>query len=114
MSDGDVYLYGTGDHCVKYIECCSCRLTPEDDWWGCVRFTRYSDVHRHLLAHRSAGHIVPQYAFDRIREERRKVGNDVQHGDKSFRVRHAFYNRKLGPEGHRDFRRWLKEWKLQK
>lgn len=90
FSSGDVYLYAHihGGWC-----CCCCHLEPEIEFttlgelveggidvqtWPDVHFEWASEVLAHLQAHRDAGHIVPQYAFDRIQKEIEEHGGDFQ------------------------------------
>lgn len=60
FSEGDVYMYPSEEG----IECCLCLLAPP---WLTLQTER--DALAHLLAHRAAGHTVPQHAIDRLQEE---------------------------------------------
>ena len=80
--DSDVYLY---DSFNGNIVCCVCRLTPLErgeftsldgttNTVYCREDTYLSSptkAIRHLRKHRRAGHMVPRYAFRRLRRERR-------------------------------------------
>lgn len=79
--DSDVYLYPG----ALSIVCCGCRINSRPDWY--VRDSVdgwYPDWHLfarseaivHLNKHRSAGHMVPQYAIDRLLEEIKDVGDE--------------------------------------
>lgn len=71
FSDGDVYLFPTGDG----IECCACSLvdgpltrwisvSEHDDWREHVL-----DTLNHLARHELAGDIVPRVAIERLELE---------------------------------------------
>jgi len=68
-AQSDVYMY---EHIDDFTECCGCLLSslPNRDQ-GCVsvQFMSKRGALAHLWQHRLAGHIVPQYAFDRLEEE---------------------------------------------
>jgi len=53
--------------------CCSCRLNPElIDGIGfhhSSAFWSLEETKAHLEAHQEAGHLVPNYAFERIERE---------------------------------------------
>lgn len=92
--DSDVYVYGTRMGNKDVFECCACWLNPsppvenegieppEDlspleklNWNGPLfSESTYVDTEQqmidHLLAHRAAGHTVPQKAIDRLTAER--------------------------------------------
>ena len=95
--DSEVYLIGTFyDDKVHVIECCGCRFTPMTteeppdivasgpDWargleWYAEpfpAFTAIPDALAHLDKHRSAGHRVPDRAYDRIRSDDWLVSTD--------------------------------------
>jgi len=56
--DSDVYVYATFE---DTYECCACRLSIN---WG---HKTAADMIAHLEKHRATGHLVPQYAIDRLR-----------------------------------------------
>jgi len=63
-SESDVYMY---EHVDDFIACQECKLGGSVEHPGtmdCVKLKDYSDAHKHLLAHRAAGHRVPQFAID--------------------------------------------------
>ena len=57
----EVYVYSGADGIV----CCGCRLDPIEQ----TTFELHSEMIAHLLEHRKAGHVVPQYAIDTLLEE---------------------------------------------
>jgi hypothetical protein len=63
-----VFAYGGPDVPETYWTCLHCRLTP-----GPVIVSHTTDTARemfnHLVAHRLAGHVVPQRAFDCLAKE---------------------------------------------
>lgn len=59
--DSDVYVYDTGDN----LECCGCMLSATRDTFNGT----FLEMKEHLLAHREAGHKVPDYALSRIEFE---------------------------------------------
>jgi hypothetical protein len=65
--ESDVYIY---HHYQGFIECCGCSLTPAEDgkWVGYARLQTARRALRHLDAHISAGHKVPDRAYDKIYE----------------------------------------------
>lgn len=62
----------------EVIQCYCCQLTPEVDGWnGDSNFKTHAEAAAHLLEHRGAGHVVPDYAFaalGRRVDERRVLG----------------------------------------
>lgn len=62
FSNGDVYVYSTGDDWV----CCSCKLSPSRET---VVFDSRLDLLKHLVQHVETGHRVPSYALDRLQSE---------------------------------------------
>jgi hypothetical protein len=68
FSDGDVYMYPTN----RGIECCACRLTHKNANYGLYEnklFDTGEEALAHLKEHINAGHKVPKYATDRLKEE---------------------------------------------
>ena len=68
-SQSDVYMY---EHVDDFIECCGCILSPlpnSDEGNVSIQFVSKRAALAHLWQHRLAGHIVPQYAFDRLEDE---------------------------------------------
>lgn len=67
-AESDIYLY---EHCAGYIECCGCRLTaPEEhEDFGFARLSTAREALEHIEWHVREGDKVPQFTFDRIREE---------------------------------------------
>ena len=62
--DSDVYMYYSDGG----IDCCGCLLHPkpaDPEFWY---FKTAREAADHLLAHREAGHLVPQYAIDELIE----------------------------------------------
>lgn len=66
--DSDVYIF---EHAGGYIQCCGCILTkPEEyEWVGFANLATAREALTHLDLHVAHGDLVPQRAFDRIREE---------------------------------------------
>lgn len=64
----DVYVFHSAG---GWLECCGCSLTePEGDAiFGFARIDTPRRMLRHLDEHVSHGHLVPDFAYDRIREE---------------------------------------------
>lgn len=80
-ADSDVYVFTTR----KDIECCGCILQerewveePDNKWFGGyfkavgeiiqTTFTSNAGMIEHLEKHVAAGHQVPDYAFERLRD----------------------------------------------
>ena len=65
----DVYVFDGG-----LLTCCRCELRESGD-----NFT--TDSHRMMLAHlgehRTAGHVVPAAAFERLEQELSQLGDDL-------------------------------------
>ncbi|MBW3571377.1 MAG: hypothetical protein KY467_09740 [Gemmatimonadetes bacterium] len=59
--DSDVYVYAIEGG----VECCRCRLL--DGRW--FKAPDAAQMMEHLLAHRAAGHRVPESALDELRQE---------------------------------------------
>lgn len=99
FGSGDVYMY---EHVGGFIECCTCSLAPleKQNMSGLAEFLGLSrDLHpemfedfdshaslefnsrtsalEHLQSHRDAGHVVPEYAFERLRQELKDVGDEI-------------------------------------
>jgi hypothetical protein len=66
--DSDVYIY---EHVSGFIECCGCRLTNPDEGedFGFARLSTAREALAHLEWHVREGDMVPERAFDRIKEE---------------------------------------------
>jgi hypothetical protein len=62
----DVYVFATGD----YFVCCDCRLRDETD----ATCKDEAAMIEHLLAHRRAGHTVPESAIERLKQEQKEQG----------------------------------------
>ena len=72
FSDGDVFMYPSLK--TGKIVCCACRLNRKDNW-GQHPDTVLSgkkEAIAHLKEHIYAGHKVPKYATDRLKEEMRE------------------------------------------
>ena len=69
--DSDVYMFETG---VAEIECCGCRFSPSRS----PSFRTRSEAIAHLRNHRSAGHKVPDWAFEDLAEEVGRLGDLVR------------------------------------
>lgn len=67
--NSDVYIY----HDVSdVIVCCACKLESGIDSFG-----KRSKVIDHIEEHRRAGHLVPEYVDEILREEIELEGDDV-------------------------------------
>ena len=73
-SEGSVYVFGTG----KGFVCMVCSLMPKGSPIPNIELSNINEdfncktseeMLKHLMAHRSAGDIVPQDAIDRLTEE---------------------------------------------
>lgn len=71
FSDGDVYVF---DSIGSGFECCACRL-PGRRWYTTKS---RSEMIKHLMEHRLAGHSVPQGAIDDLQEEIKTIGDSWQ------------------------------------
>lgn len=65
-SASDVYMY---KHVHGFIACQECKLGGSQDHEPgstvpFVKLTSYGEAHKHLLAHKTAGHAVPQFAIN--------------------------------------------------
>lgn len=74
FSNGDVYMYPT----INGIECCACKLTKMKYYekngitigmHSNVLFDTSEQAMLHLEEHIKAGHSVPKYAIERLKEE---------------------------------------------
>lgn len=70
VNASDVYMIQSAD----YIECCGCGLPEQKSpsvpgFKNSAYFSNKRGALAHLWKHRLYGHIVPQYAFDRLEEE---------------------------------------------
>ena len=66
--DSDVYMLA---NLFCGVTCCSCRLNPmEGGFWNASQgFLSPQEALEHLQEHKAAGHLVPQYAIERLRCE---------------------------------------------
>jgi len=69
-ADSDLYVYCDGG----FYHCCGCELTPSPE---CCELSTLEELRDHLWAHRSAGHLVPQRAIDRVERELAKVADFI-------------------------------------
>lgn len=70
FSDGDVYMYSSFS--IGKIVCCACRLNKKDrrgGWQTDTILNSSKEALNHLKEHIYAGHKVPKYAADRLKEE---------------------------------------------
>jgi hypothetical protein len=77
--DSDVYMYPGGSDERDFIVCCGCRiLTIDENNYPSERvfYTRSAAI-KHLEKHQEEGDNVPHYAFERLREEIEKEGNEI-------------------------------------
>ena len=73
FSDGDVYMYHSLT--TGKIICCCCRLNKKDrrgGWQIDTILNSPEEAWKHLKEHIYAGHKVPKYATDRLKEEIKK------------------------------------------
>lgn len=63
----DVYVYPSSSG----IECCGCRFPADRD----PTFTSRQKAIDHLVAHQEAGHTVPDYVIERLRQEIESMGD---------------------------------------
>lgn len=68
--DSDVYMYPTMDNSIV---CCDCLLKNIDG----TEFIFRRDALLHLNPHKTWGHKVPDYAFERLEHEILTEGNEV-------------------------------------
>lgn len=73
-----VYVYADFS---GHITCCSCALSEGD-----FRAAGPEAMIQHLMEHRAAGHHVPDYALERLREE---AGLPLEFPDRDFEREHA-------------------------
>lgn len=75
----DVYVYADTR---GYIRCCMCAI--EVDWNTTITDepTMAREMIAHLDKHRAVGHKVPEYAFDRLREEAYPSSTQFSHEEK--------------------------------
>lgn len=70
--DSDVYVFLAVD---GQLECCGCKLKPESEsFYSTARMIEHLDVHR------AAGHAVPDYAYERLREEAVGIDEFIREG----------------------------------
>lgn len=76
-TDSEVYVY---EHSAGFIECCGCRLTAaeEGEDLGFARLSTAREALVHLDWHVREGDLVPQRAFDRIREEHEDLDAPIE------------------------------------
>jgi hypothetical protein len=60
--NSDVYVFGIGNN---EFQCCGCLLQEHSSFYC----NGQEAMIKHLLEHRKAGHVVPQHAIDRLKEE---------------------------------------------
>lgn len=67
-TDSDVYVY---EHSAGFIECCGCRLTAPEEYedFGFARLSTAREALAHLEWHVREGDMVPERAFNLIKEE---------------------------------------------
>lgn len=78
MSDSsDVYIFS---HANGFIQCCGCSITEPDDYEivGFANLNTAREALAHLDEHVALGHLVPQKAFDRIREEHADLDSPIK------------------------------------
>lgn len=63
----DVYVFATGD----YFVCCDCKLHGDTD----ATCKDEGLMIAHLLEHRDAGHVVPESAIERLKQEQKEQGD---------------------------------------
>ena len=74
FSDGDVYMFNAGNGII----CRGCLLTEETEHgYPNQIFETVWEAHDHLLAHRKAGHVVPDAAIHQLLKE---VKQDMRKG----------------------------------
>jgi hypothetical protein len=66
--DSQVYIY---HHYMGFIECCGCSLTePEgSEDFGFFKANTAREILAHMDEHRAVGDLVPDRAYERIKEE---------------------------------------------
>ncbi len=69
----DLYVYDCVD---GYLICAGCDFAGKG-WAGSFTTTSRGEMVEHMLEHRKAGHGVPEYALERLREEIAELGDDV-------------------------------------
>lgn len=75
----EVYVFGTyksRDSEELVLECCACRIVPQDGWYGSFYTQSRWEMLRHLRRHRRRGHRVPRHAVSRLLREIRREGDD--------------------------------------
>ncbi len=86
-NESDVYVY---HHVDGYVTCCGCRLFDADPFSLEPRdpafYSRTAAI-EHLERHRLAGHIVPDYAFDRLWQEIAELSDTAELGRRLVRRR---------------------------
>src|SRR3954470_9120399 len=75
-SDSSVYVYAGSyeldERELMYWDCCGCSLTDN------FKADNPSEMITHLMRHREAGHMVPDYAIERLQwEAERMTGKQV-------------------------------------
>jgi hypothetical protein len=93
----DVYVYESD----RGIECCGCALNE----YG-VTLETPAEMIEHLMEHRAAGHCVPEYALEALREE---AGLPLEHPGRDYNAESiAWYEAEAAkPETEPSTRRML-------
>lgn len=68
FSDADVYMFPSLYNNKPVVICCACFLTADFGESSVILDTKQEAL-KHLDLHRAAGHNVPEYAYDRLKEE---------------------------------------------
>ena len=72
--DSDVYIYR---HINGYIKCCSCKFEGLDGLTSYVILDTYEEAIEHLEKHIQAGHKVPDYAMQALKEDQKVMINKL-------------------------------------
>lgn len=62
--EADAYIF---EHVGGFWQCCACLLSEED--WGNVDCATRNEMLSHISLHRKAGHYIPEYVDERLKEE---------------------------------------------
>lgn len=78
FSDGDVYMYPSLS--IGKIVCIACRLNDKDkgNWYPDTILNNEEEALNHLKEHIYAGHKVPKYATDMLKEKNKTVDEIIQ------------------------------------
>lgn len=68
--DSDVYVF---ENIVGRLECCGCDLREHGSFLTKSRTAMLA----HLDEHRATGHLVPDYALERLRAELDELGDEI-------------------------------------